>query len=199
MNKKLLFGIFSVVAAAQLAVPVWMIYQKETVLTTGELFRFRTAPVDPYDAFRGRYVALGFDQNTAPAPPGPIIPGTPLYAHIAVDEGGFAFFTATSLEAPAGTPYLKVKARGETMSRENRRSVRLQLPFDRYYMNEKDAPAAENAYRRSSRGGSRDAYVTVRIKSGHAVLEELYVGGMPIGEFLRREEARAAGEYVAPQ
>ena len=51
---------------------------------------------------------------------------------------------------------------------------------------EKAAPAAERAYRKHSRKDSKDAYVTVRIKSGFAVLEELYVGEKPILEFIKQ-------------
>jgi hypothetical protein len=32
----------------------------------------------------------------------------------------------------------------------------------------------------------RDVYVIVRVKDGNAVLEELYIEGMPIREFLLR-------------
>ena len=55
-TSKLLIGCFALVAVAQLTVPAWMIVSHERTLLTGKVFKFRTAPVDPYDAFRGRYV-----------------------------------------------------------------------------------------------------------------------------------------------
>jgi len=64
--------------------------------------------------------------------------------------------------------------------------VYVQFPFDRYYMDEHAAPAAEAAYREHSRGEVRDVYVTVRVKDGNAVVEELFIAGMPIREFLRK-------------
>ncbi len=65
--------------------------------------------------------------------------------------------------------------------------VRLRLPFDRFYMNEEDASAAETAYRRHSNRKKRDAYVAVRVLNGFAILEDLLVGGVPINEFLTQE------------
>lgn len=36
------------------------------VLRNGQVYKFRTEPVDPYDAFRGRYIALGFEAARVP-------------------------------------------------------------------------------------------------------------------------------------
>ena len=55
-------------------------------------------------------------------------------------------------------------------------------------MNEDLAPAAEQAYLEHTGRGEREAHVAVRIKDGFAVLEELYIEGAPIGEFLARGE-----------
>lgn len=63
MNRNLLLALLVVLAAAQLAVPASMIVQRETVLTQGRVYKFKTAPVDPVDAFRGRYVALRFEEE----------------------------------------------------------------------------------------------------------------------------------------
>ena len=98
-------------------------------------------------------------------------------ALLGTDTNGFARFRGLARRAPEGQDY--IRARVGWIS-DNR--VRLGLPFDRYYMNEKQAPAAEKVYRKHSRGGAQDAYITVRVLSGFAVLEDLYVGGKPIRE-----------------
>ena len=74
--------------------------------------------------------------------------------------------------------------------------VRLELPFDRYYMEETLAPEAERAYwdtirrqrRREDDAGPPppQTFVTVRVKDGHAVLEELYIDDRPVREYLKR-------------
>jgi len=53
-------------------------------------------------------------------------------------------------------------------------------PLDRYYMDEHAAPAAEATYREHNRR-------EVRVKEGDAVVEELFIAGMPAREFLRRK------------
>lgn len=55
----------------QLAVPAFMIVRREHALSMGRAFKFRTAPVDPYDAYRGRYVALNFEAATVKGVPPP--------------------------------------------------------------------------------------------------------------------------------
>jgi len=61
INKKY---IFLMVFAAQIIVPFGMIFEQESILENGVEYRFKTAPVDPYDVMRGRYVALATETGT---------------------------------------------------------------------------------------------------------------------------------------
>jgi uncharacterized membrane-anchored protein len=54
------------------------------------------------------------------------------------------------------------------------------VPFDRYYMDEKLAPKAEQVYRDTSRSGRQDAILNVRVRNGYALIESLEVGGKSI-------------------
>jgi hypothetical protein len=63
----------------------------------------------------------------------------------------------------------------------------LERGFDRYYTDEHLAPAAERAYWQHSSGETREAYITVRVREGLAVLEELYIAGKPVREFVQQE------------
>ena len=170
MNLRLL--IFIPLAVIQLAVPGWMIYRQEQVLQHGREFKFQTAPVDPTDAFRGRYVALQFavasssDDKT---------PDGKVWVRFEADEKGFAKIQEES-NAPLAGDDVVIAAR---------RGGRLHFPFDRYYMEEKAAPEAEAAYRDNSE--HQNAYASVRILNGHAAIEELYIDNKPIREFLRAD------------
>jgi len=187
---RLRLPLFALVAVAQLWVPAAMILARERVLARGELFRFRTAPVDPYDAFRGRYVALAIHVGEASLPPGlDLHPGEWVYVALVRDDDDFAHFGPISREPPDG-PYLRLRVRWAHNQR-----VRFDLPFDRYYLDEDLAPAAERAYREHSRrqGEKHDAWVAVRVLEGQAALEELYVGGMPILDFVRAQQMTPEG------
>ena len=63
--------VFIIVAAIQAAVPGSMVWKREHTLREGSVWKFRTAPVDPVDAFRGRYVALQFEAETQEISPPP--------------------------------------------------------------------------------------------------------------------------------
>ncbi len=169
---------------AQWAVPASIIWRYETVLAKGKVFKFKTQPVDPYDPFRGRYVALSFELESAPlidkrrSPE----PGESMFALIAIDVNGFARIKGLTFERPPKDDCLGIEVR----YCQSPTNVLIRLPFDRYYMNEKQAPAAETAYRKhSQRGGKQDAYATVRVHNGRAVIEDLYVADKPIREFLK--------------
>ena len=170
----------------QLAVPAFMILRREHTLSAGRAFKFRTAPVDPYDAYRGRYVALNFEAATVkgvPTPPN-ARQGQRVYALLGEDEKGFARVTGLSRTKPSGVPYLRAVMRYPSDD-----EVSLELPFERYYMEEAKAPLAESAYREHSRREVADAYAVVRILGAQAVMEELFVDGQPIREFLARARA----------
>ena len=187
MKTRLLLGLFGLALFAQLAVPASMILKRERVLAHGQAFKFRTAPVDPYDAFRGRYVALGFDQRSLAAPPGhDFARGQTVHAVLVEDADGFATFAGLRRDRPDAEPYLTTKIQyvGGDL-------VHLRLPFDRFYMDENEAPAAEQAYRQNSVRSNRNAYVQVRIEKGFGVIEDLYVDDTPIREYLDRNPSAA--------
>ena len=195
-NTRLLFGLFCAAALAQLGVPAWMIAEHERTLATGERFLFRTRPVDPYDAFRGRYVALSFEQGIYKTDdPGKLRRGLVVFALLESDEDGFARIAGLSESRPDSGAYIKTRIRDvrqeRRMSPDGRErepipgswEIRLELPFERFYMEERLAPEAERVVRERSGAGRQDAYIAVRVRSGIAVIEDLFVGGKPIREF----------------
>lgn len=186
MKGKLIIGLFLAVFFIQIITPLSMIIKRESVLKNGGQFKFKTTPVDPYDAFRGRYVALRLEENYVPAvKETKFNRGQTVFALINIDSQGFAKFTAVTTVRPQGKSYIQTKARyvsGDKMY--------LDLPIDRYYMEEKAAPMAERIYQEHAQRGKQDAYVMVRIKDGFVVIESLYVGGQRIEDALRQESKR---------
>ncbi len=183
MRKELILGLFASLIVVQIALPVSMIVQRESTLKNGTAFRFKTAPVDPYDAFRGRYVALRVEVNKVNRPQGmDLTSGQKVFAQLSVDEKGYAQISQIATQKPRGADYLIV-----TVGYSSAHEVSLHLPIDRYYMEEKAAPRAEQIYRDHSRRDKQEAYVIVRIKDGFAVVEGLYVGDQSIEDILRQK------------
>lgn len=180
---RLLALLFLIVALVQLALPAARIRLYEQTLREGRVFKFRTAPVDPYDAFRGRYVALRFEAGDATwSEKEPSDHGRKIFALVETGPDGFARFTSASPNRPAGGDYLEAKASYPITDQH----VGVQVPFDRFYMAEKLAPKAEQVYRaHSANRGERDAYALVRIRNGLGVIEQVFVGDKPLAEAAR--------------
>ncbi|MEJ2309873.1 MAG: GDYXXLXY domain-containing protein [Gammaproteobacteria bacterium] len=193
MNSRVIFLLFVLVAVIQLAVPISQIARHEHILQSGEPYKFRTAPVDPADAFRGRYVALAYEGTAAPLREGDDLRyGMPAYVRLGKDEAGFARFIELSATPPESSDYLLVESLFAAQ-RGDGGKMHFSLPFDRLYMDEADAPRAEAVYRRHagrSDGDAVTAYVLVRVKEGRGVIEELYIDGRPIGDILSEDTAK---------
>lgn len=192
--KALHWVVFGLMVCAQLAVPFLMIASREEILESGVAYKFRCGPVDPYDAFRGRYVALSFPNLQIEGWKGPSLDGSETaYALIGVDGEGFAKFTDVTVVRPTSGDYLEVTAQGGGTADS---TLWITLPFDRYYMDEFQAPAAEVAYRAQSRT-EEGAHALIRVHEGTGVIEGLYFGEVPLEEFLRQEAAKAVTEVPA--
>lgn len=182
MKKEYIFGLFVGLICLQIVLPISMIVKREVTLKNGTPFRFKTAPVDPYDAFRGRYVALRVEVNKVGKPEGVDLKyGQKVFAQLAVDENGLAKISGISFKKPKDSTYLTA-----TIAYPSGNDVTLNLPIDRYYMEEKAAPRAEQVYREHSRRDKQDAYVVVRVLNGFAVIEGLYVGDRRIEDIVRQ-------------
>ena len=61
----------------------------------------------------------------------------------------------------------------------------ISLPFDRYYMSEASAPAAQERYTAAVRRNSEStAWLTVRVRNGAGVIEGLFIDGVPIEQLV---------------
>ncbi|HKP93799.1 MAG TPA: GDYXXLXY domain-containing protein [Chthoniobacterales bacterium] len=168
--------VFVLVALLQLAVPSSLIWKREQTLRHGTIWKFRTAPVDPVDAFRGRYIALEFETESQEiSPPADVESGRSVFVTLRANADGFAEIDQVLANRPARDDFFKALLAGKTIS----------LPFDKYWATERDAPAADAAYRSESRRDKRSAFVTVRVFRGDAAMEQLYLDNQPLGEYLR--------------
>lgn len=179
-------ALFLLLAIVQLWVPLNMVSQYETVLRQGEIYRFRVGPVDPYDPFRGRYLALDIYAAQVPQPAGKALrPGHEVYALLRRNDAGFAEIVALRDSPPPQSDYIRT-----TVKRREAQAVVLNLPFDRYYITEPLAFDAEQAFREQQAREDPVPYVRVRVKDGAAALEDLYVWDTPIMRYLERMTRR---------
>lgn len=181
-GKNLRFALFIVLAVIQLTVAAGAIIRSELALRSGEVFRFKLQPVDPVDAFRGRYVALRFAVDRAPVPEDmPYMRQQKIYVPLVVDDEEFATFGMVDLQPPVDGAYLHLRSGVQYKDEDGRPVLSLALPFQRYYMTEE---LAKEVDRSMWRRGRRAAWVSVRVRNGTGVIEDLWVDGQPVREWL---------------
>lgn len=174
--------VFGLLCAAQLAVPASSIWQAERVLAEGRLLRFRTAPVDPADLVRGRYVALRFEAVEGPrVGPASLLPGQRAHVLLEEDAEGFARISGVTARRPEGGTYFDTRV--EAIDDER---VRIRFPVDRLYLPERKALAVERAWQAAA---GRNGWAEIRVHQGRALIERLSIEGVPVLEHVERASA----------
>jgi uncharacterized membrane-anchored protein len=187
-DRRILLLLFVLVALAQLYVPAKMIWDREVIISEGTDYKFETAPVDPNDPFRGKYITLRFDENTVPIKSADKwMTGEEAYVTVVNGKDGFAKLKSASRDKPINQDYIKTKVR-YTLSDDYR--MMIELPFDRFYMEESKAEDAENVYTRTLRDSGKTTYALVSIKGGVAVVKDVFIDDVSIIEIVREKQEK---------
>ena len=184
-NKKNILLLFALVAIAQLFVPLQMIFNQENIINTGTEFKFQTAPIDPYDAFRGKYITLFFKEREITVKDAKKwVNGETVFATIISAKNGFAKISSISKSKPKNTDsYLKLKI-GFALNNDK---IAIDLPFNRFYMNENVALKAEKIYRESSIKKKNKTYALVAIKNGEAVIKDVRINEVSLKDLANKK------------
>ncbi|MFK8102632.1 MAG: GDYXXLXY domain-containing protein [Saprospiraceae bacterium] len=190
---------FGLVMVLYLWVPYAMISHQEKIWTEGEVHRFRLVPIDPYDAFRGNYVALTFGliQFDKPASEAAYESGQEVYLSIGKDSLGYSYFSGLSLKVPTEENYVTSNI---AYSNDTKITVRLPENMHRFYMNETLAPLAETLARRQRRFNRNPdetvipVFAEVSCLAGEVQIRDMYFGEQPIATYLREQIALEAKE-----
>ena len=167
-----------------------MIWAREQTLRHGRVWKFKTAPADPVDTIRGRYIALRLAAEEIPAPAkdetrSKIPAGTVVYLTLKEDADGF-----TQVDRISPTPLKGDNVMKAQSSYWFEHTQHVHFPFDRLWVSEKVAPEAERAYVANNRRNKQNAYVTVRVRDGDAALGQLYIDNQPLVDYLRARSPR---------
>lgn len=180
---KYLFILFVLIALVQLFVPLQMILGQETVLDSGTAYKFKTEPIDPNDPFRGKYITLRYNINSAVTTDSTWLQQDDVYVYVKEDSLGFAKLTQIS-KTPLKIKKDYVVAKVNSYSKHNN-TVRFNLPFNRFYMEESKAKPAEDASRKAQRDTlPNNTYALVYIKEGEAVLNDVIINEVSIADYV---------------
>lgn len=188
-NRKVIFTVFILVALAQLVIPAGMIFNREDVLATGRDFKFKTAPVDPNDPFRGKYITLRYEDNEIQLQHDTNwVRNEAIYVILSTDAEGFVEILAFSKEKPTGNPDF-VKAKVIDVNFNDPYSLFIEYPFNRFYMEESKAPVAEQVYNEALPDTTVVTCALVSVKEGEAVLKDVLIDGVSIQEIVKRRNS----------
>lgn len=182
MNKKIAIPAFFIMVLAQLYFPAQIIFNSEKIYREGKEFLFRTAPIDPTDPFRGKYIVLSFEETSARVSNAVDWNyGDPVYVNLGTNERGFATIQSLSKDKPEKSEDY-VKAYVSYVSGDSAAHVTIRYPFDRFYMEESKAYGAEIIYNESLRDTAQVTYALVAVKNGNAVVKDVVINGVPVRE-----------------
>ena len=173
----------------QIYVPAKMVYDSEVVLDEGISYKFKTAPVDPSDPFRGKYITLQYDiDEYKVVDENDWSRGEKIYVQLTTDKEGYAKILDVSKEKPhtsidyvhASVDYVRNYSSPPT--------ILINYPFTRFYMEESKAYDAELAYRRSQRDTAQTTYAVIHIKNGAPIIKDVFIDEVPIRELVKRTQ-----------
>ena len=187
--KKIVFIIFVVVCLIQIAVPSKMIMDKEEILSVGHMYKFRTAPVDPYDPFRGKYVTLTFDARNVTAGDDSVWnTGESVYVLLGTDTAGYAMVQDIMHVSPS-EENVNVDYVTGVVKYAYGKEVTIEYPFERFYMDENKAPEAEKQFNEANQRNNteQEAYAVVYVKNGEAALKDVMIDGVSLRDLTEKK------------
>jgi len=189
MNKKsIILTLFVLVALAQLFVPYKMIWDREVILKEGVEIKLKTAPIDPNDPFRGKYIVLDYEENTIQTDSvEKWISGEDIYVFYTADADGFVKIKSVSRDMnPEEKIYVKAKVGNRIWN--DTTSIRIDYDFDRFYMEESKAKGAEEAHQKAQIDSTKTTYALVSVKDGNAVVKDVFIDDVSVRELVKKNK-----------
>ena len=189
--KKTALLLFLAVCLIQWFVPAKMIWYQERLYKRGTTFKLKTIPIDPNDPFRGKYITLNYDINSYTQERiedlGLASGNQKVYVTIENNGEGFAQIVGLSKMPPTSSHYLTAHV-SSYHKNEEQYNIRLNYPFQKFFMEETKAPKAEKLYRDALRHNDQQVYALVNVENGDAVLMDVQVDGTSIKDLVETYE-----------
>ena len=201
MVKPLTVICFIVVVAAQWLITGQMIWKHEGMIKKGQVLRFESAPYDPEDPFRGRYISLNFKNSFYRKPKSSSLKdqrisdsAQALHQKVFVtftnDSRGYAEISGISFNRPSSGAYLLMEPPSINESRGDSVSYNFRFPFREFYMEESKAPEAESIYADRLRDSATRSYTAIRLWEGEGVIENVFINDSTIQQIVMAARAK---------
>jgi len=187
--------LFAVMVLAQWWVPVSMIKGSNRILEEGTPMKFKCAPVDPNDPFRGKYIVLDFDiEDFEVDTTLGLLDRQTVFLSFTTDSMGFAQIGKIDTVPPiSNKDYLKTKIYindsrilQDFVRDSSKWEVDFDIPFDHFYLEETKAPQAEDLYRAGISDTTGRTYGLVYLLNGEARIKDVIIRDTSISERLSK-------------
>ncbi len=179
MRKHLLTFSLILVIILQICFPLYNVWSQEQILKHGQLIKFKIEPVDPYDAFRGRYVTINVESPSLKVPLNEDFSANqPIFVLLENDSSGITDMIGVTQNADTEA----LKMRIDEWSIDSDGEIYFRFPLNRYYLDENKAPIADKISRNFNK---KNALISARVsQSGAIIIEQLYVENKPIEDYI---------------
>lgn len=188
MQRKHWFTIAALVAIVQIAIPLWMIWNKEQTIKKGNTFLFEISPIDPTHPLKGKYIILDFSPLQLKSKI-PIDMKKKVYATLSKNADDVFHITHLSNQKPQYTnDFIEVFLHQWSLplrARQKDHIYDVRFPFSEYYMDEDLAPVAESLYRDLAQDSTFKAYAVIKVFKGDAVVVDVKMNGKSIQEWIQ--------------
>ena len=181
-SKILLLVLFLLLVGVQIYVPAKMVGFNEDIVQNGTRILLEVAPIDPYDPFRGKYITLNFKEDEVMLRgEKDWVSNSKGYLELSRDTLGFwvPYNLHKTKDQLDGKDYIEVE-----INYAYEDYVGFEFPFNRFYMDESKALAAENLYFESLADTTKKTYAVVYIQDGEAVLQDVQINGESIADLV---------------
>ena len=186
MKKIHIYLLFGLMVVAQIFASAQIVYKYEQTIARGTIYKFKTAPVDPSDPFRGKYITLNFEIDRFTTDDEVWNYNDKAFAYFSKDKNGYAVLETLSKTKLADSEFDYVEV--ETTNYTNKGIIYFDLPFDTYYMDENKAYDAEKLYRNNNRRNKQqDVYAIVHLQNGTHVLTDVIINGISIKNAVEKQ------------
>ncbi|MEK0421310.1 MAG: hypothetical protein RLZZ161_1161 [Bacteroidota bacterium] len=166
------------VALLQLLFLGGLLYDYEKTKTEGALFRLELQMYDPYDMFRGNYMALNFKENRIKMPVFKPRWDEKFYVKLVRNpKTGFAMPKQVSLKYNGGDDWVEVSNSGGSVVDNSDTLLLFSFMQDRFFISENKVKKADEALRKATADSSKRCWAEMRVRNGTAILTDVKIDG----------------------
>lgn len=166
------------VAMLQLLFLLGLLYDYEQTKKEGKLFRLELEAYDPYDMFRGNYVALQFKEDRVKVPQFQPRWEEKFYVKLMKDpKTGFDRPVKVSQQFPGGDDWVEVRNSGGSVIDGTDTTLLISFMQDRFFMNEDRVKKADEALRKAASDSTKRCWAEIRVRKGTAIITDVKIDG----------------------